>query len=122
MELTSVAAKEDVDARTIADMLKQDPALSAHVLRIVNSPLYSPRAQIVSLQQAVARVGIGKIREIAGRAGFRRFRLRGRRGTFFDEADHVTDRRGLPLLDQDAREHTVGRRGKIDRHFCRFRF
>jgi putative nucleotidyltransferase with HDIG domain len=31
----------------------------------VNSPLYSPRAQIVSLQQAVARVGVGKIREIA---------------------------------------------------------
>jgi len=65
MELTSIAAKEDVDARTIADMLKRDPSLSAHVLRIVNSPLYSPRAQIVSLQQAVARVGVGKIREIA---------------------------------------------------------
>jgi putative nucleotidyltransferase with HDIG domain len=65
MELTSLAGKEDVDARTIADMLKRDPALSAHVLRIVNSPLYSPRAQIVSLQQAVARVGVGKIREIA---------------------------------------------------------
>jgi putative nucleotidyltransferase with HDIG domain len=65
MEVTSVAAKEDVDVRTIADMLKRDPALSAHVLRIVNSPLYSPRAPIVSLQQAVARVGASKIREIA---------------------------------------------------------
>ena len=65
MEVTSAAAKEDVDARVIADLLKRDPALSAHVLRIVNSPVYSPRAQIVSLQQAVARVGAGKIREIA---------------------------------------------------------
>lgn len=65
MEITSAAAKEDVDTRTIADMLKRDAALSAHVLRIVNSPLYSPRAQIVSLQQAVARVGAVKIREIA---------------------------------------------------------
>jgi putative nucleotidyltransferase with HDIG domain len=65
MEITSAAAKDDVDARTIADMLKRDAALSAHVLRIVNSPLYSPRAQIVSLQQAVARVGASKIREIA---------------------------------------------------------
>lgn len=65
MEITSAAAKEDVDARVIADMLKRDAALSAHVLRIVNSPLYSPRAQIVSLQQAVARVGAVKIREIA---------------------------------------------------------
>ncbi|MEI9940780.1 MAG: HDOD domain-containing protein [Pseudomonadota bacterium] len=65
MEITSAAAKEDVDTRTIAEMLKRDAALSAHVLRIVNSPVYSPRAQIVSLQQAVARVGAVKIREIA---------------------------------------------------------
>lgn len=65
MEITSAAAREEVDARTIADMLKRDPALSAHVLRIVNSPVYSPRAQIVSLQQAVSRVGAVKIREIA---------------------------------------------------------
>ena len=65
MEITSAAAKDDVDTRTIAEMLKRDAALSAHVLRIVNSPVYSPRAQIVSLQQAVARVGAVKIREIA---------------------------------------------------------
>jgi putative nucleotidyltransferase with HDIG domain len=65
MDITSAAAKEDVDTRTIAEMLKRDAALSAHVLRIVNSPVYSPRAQIVSLQQAVARVGAIKIREIA---------------------------------------------------------
>ena len=65
MEVTSAAARDDVDARAIAEMLKRDPALSAHVLRIVNSPVYSPRTQIVSLQQAVARVGSVKIREIA---------------------------------------------------------
>jgi HD-like signal output (HDOD) protein len=65
MDITSAAAREDVDARTIAEMLKRDASLSAHVLRIVNSPVYSPRAQIVSLQQAVARVGAVKIREIA---------------------------------------------------------
>jgi putative nucleotidyltransferase with HDIG domain len=65
MEITSAAGKEEVDARAIADLLKRDASLSAHVLRIVNSPVYSPRAQIVSLQQAVARVGALKIREIA---------------------------------------------------------
>jgi putative nucleotidyltransferase with HDIG domain len=65
MDITSAAAREDVDARSIAEMLKRDASLSAHVLRIVNSPVYSPRAQIVSLQQAVARVGAVKIREIA---------------------------------------------------------
>jgi putative nucleotidyltransferase with HDIG domain len=65
MQITSAAARDDVDTRTIADLLKRDAALSAHVLRIVNSPVYSPRAQIVSLQQAVARVGAVKIKEIA---------------------------------------------------------
>jgi putative nucleotidyltransferase with HDIG domain len=65
MDITSAAAREDVDARALAEMLKRDASLSAHVLRIVNSPVYSPRAQIVSLQQAVARVGAAKIREIA---------------------------------------------------------
>jgi putative nucleotidyltransferase with HDIG domain len=65
MDITSAAAREDIDARAIAEMLKRDASLSAHVLRIVNSPVYSPRAQIVSLQQAVARVGAVKIREIA---------------------------------------------------------
>lgn len=65
LELTSAAGSEEVDTRTIADMLKRDAALSAHVLRIVNSPVYSPRSPIVNLQQAVSRVGALKIREIA---------------------------------------------------------
>jgi putative nucleotidyltransferase with HDIG domain len=65
MEVTSAAAREDSDARLLADILKRDPAMAAHVLRVVNSPAYSPRAQIVSLQQAVGRVGSAKIREIA---------------------------------------------------------
>ena len=65
MEVTSAAAREDTDTRLLADILKRDPAMAAHVLRVVNSPAYSPRAQIVSLQQAVGRVGSAKIREIA---------------------------------------------------------
>jgi putative nucleotidyltransferase with HDIG domain len=65
MEVTSAAAREDTDARVLADILKRDAAMAAHVLRVVNSPVYSPRAQIVSLQQAVGRVGSAKIREIA---------------------------------------------------------
>lgn len=65
MEVTSAAAREDTDARALAEILKRDPAMAAHVLRVVNSPAYSPRVQIVSLQQAVGRVGSVKIREIA---------------------------------------------------------
>ena len=105
MEITSAAAKEDVDTRTIAEMLKRDAALSAHVLRIVNSPVYSPRAQIVSLQQAVARVGAVKIREIAlviaCRTGV--FKAKGYEAEIDDVFKHSI---GTALFAQEIARHT----------------
>jgi putative nucleotidyltransferase with HDIG domain len=65
LEVTAAAARDDVDARVLSEILKRDAAMAAHVLRVVNSPLYSARGQVVSLQQAVARVGSSKIREIS---------------------------------------------------------
>jgi putative nucleotidyltransferase with HDIG domain len=79
MEVTNVAAQESTDARTIAELLRKDQAMAAHVLRVVSSPVYSGRTQIVSLQQAVARLGVQKIREIALAIAFRVgvFKLKG---------------------------------------------
>jgi putative nucleotidyltransferase with HDIG domain len=79
MEVTNVAAQEGADARAIAELLRKDQAIAAHVLRVVASPVYSGRTQIVSLQQAVARLGVQKIREIALAIAFRVgvFKLRG---------------------------------------------
>lgn len=71
MEFTSVANPEKANARTIAEILRQDPALAAHVLRVVSSPAYGGRTQLVSLQQAVARLGVQKIREISLAIAFR---------------------------------------------------
>jgi c-di-GMP-related signal transduction protein len=56
MEVTNVVARESADARAIAELLRKDQAMAAHVLRVVASPVYSGRGQIVSLQQAVARL------------------------------------------------------------------
>lgn len=79
MEVTNVAAQESTDSRVIAELLRKDQAMAAHVLRVVSSPLYSGRTQIVSLQQAVARLGVQKIREIALAIAFRVgvFKLKG---------------------------------------------
>jgi putative nucleotidyltransferase with HDIG domain len=79
MEVTNVASLESTDARALADLLRRDQAIAAHVLRVVSSPLYSGRTQIVSLQQAVARLGLQKIREIALAIAFRVgvFKLKG---------------------------------------------
>ncbi|HYP87420.1 MAG TPA: HDOD domain-containing protein [Polyangiaceae bacterium] len=79
MEVTNVAAQENADARAIAELLRKDQAMAAHVLRVVASPVYSGRTQIVSLQQAVARLGVQKIREISLAIAFRVgvFKLKG---------------------------------------------
>ena len=58
MEVTNVAAQENADSRVIAELLRKDQAMAAHVLRVVSSPVYSGRTEIVSLQQAVARLGV----------------------------------------------------------------
>jgi putative nucleotidyltransferase with HDIG domain len=79
MEVTNVANQENADSRVIAELLRKDQAMAAHVLRVVSSPVYSGRTQIVSLQQAVARLGVQKIREIALAIAFRVgvFKLKG---------------------------------------------
>jgi putative nucleotidyltransferase with HDIG domain len=79
MEVTNLAAQENADARAIAELLRKDQAMAAHVLRVVASPVYSGRTQIVSLQQAVSRLGVQKIREISLAIAFRVgvFKLKG---------------------------------------------
>jgi putative nucleotidyltransferase with HDIG domain len=61
----SATQDENCDAKKLSDMIHRDAALAGHVLRIANSPLYAPTVPIVSLQQAVSRLGMKKIREIA---------------------------------------------------------
>jgi putative nucleotidyltransferase with HDIG domain len=79
MEVTNVAAQENADARVIAELLRKDQAMATHVLRVVSSPVYSGRTQIASLQQAIARLGVQKIREISLAIAFRVgvFKLKG---------------------------------------------
>ncbi len=53
------------DAAEMAKLIQSDQTMAAHVMRVANSAAYSGRANMVSLQQAIARLGIGVISEIA---------------------------------------------------------
>ena len=64
-EVMALTAQENSDARRLADVIRRDASMAAHVLRLANSPLYRPRAPIVSLQQALSRLGMAQIRQIA---------------------------------------------------------
>jgi EAL and modified HD-GYP domain-containing signal transduction protein len=47
----------DADSRELEDQLKQDPALSYHLLKLVNSAAFSSGTQISSFGQAISRIG-----------------------------------------------------------------
>jgi putative nucleotidyltransferase with HDIG domain len=60
-----LAGSANVDALALSGLIHRDPALAGQVLRIANSPAYMPSMPIVSLQQAVARLGLQTVTEIA---------------------------------------------------------
>ncbi|HTF90989.1 MAG TPA: HDOD domain-containing protein [Planctomycetota bacterium] len=64
-QVVALCSDPKSDARTLAQLLQRDPSLAAHVLAIANSAAYAAREPIVSLQQAIARMGVRTLAEIA---------------------------------------------------------
>jgi len=63
-QVLAMSMSDDTNTRSLADLLHHDQAIAAHVLRVANAPLYRPRVPIVSLQQAISRLGLTTLREI----------------------------------------------------------
>ncbi len=53
------------DARELSDTIQNDVALAGHVLRVASSALWAPSEPIVSLVQAISRLGFDTVRDIA---------------------------------------------------------
>ncbi len=64
-EVLSSTLDDKGNAARLAELIQQDQGLASHLLRIVNSPAFRGSAEIVALQQAIARLGMERIREIA---------------------------------------------------------
>ncbi len=60
-----VSGDPNADASKLSNLIQQDQALAAQILRIANSPAYLPRSPIVSLQQAIAWLGLNMLSGIA---------------------------------------------------------
>ena len=60
-----LANNKESDASQMAQLIQSDPSLAGHVMRIANSAAYTPMANLTSLQQAIARLGMTTISEIA---------------------------------------------------------
>ena len=64
-KVLSLTQDPESDAAQLANILQSDPTLSGHVMCIANSAAYTPNANLVSLQQAITRLGIVEISNIA---------------------------------------------------------
>jgi putative nucleotidyltransferase with HDIG domain len=64
-QVIALSTSDESDARELAEVIRRDGPMSAHILRLANSPLFRPRTPIVSLQQALSRLGMTQIRQIA---------------------------------------------------------
>lgn len=61
----SLTQDSDSDASQLAKIIQSDPTLGGHVIRIANSAAYTPNSNLVSLQQAITRLGMIEISNIA---------------------------------------------------------
>jgi len=55
---------ERSDLQELAGLITRDQSLAVHLLRVANSAAYAPREPIVSLQQALSRLGVMTVSEI----------------------------------------------------------
>ena len=65
LRVMKVANDPDSAAADLKEAMEGDAALSARVLRCVNSSAYAARTPITNLQQAIAYLGVKQIRNLA---------------------------------------------------------
>ncbi len=64
-KVVTLSQDPESDAAQLAQLIQSDQALAGHVMHIANSAAYSPNASLVSLQQAITRLGMNLISDIA---------------------------------------------------------
>lgn len=62
LEVLRLAQEDEADAGQLADVISLDPALSAKILKIVNSALMGRACEIVTLRRACAQLGFKTIK------------------------------------------------------------
>jgi putative nucleotidyltransferase with HDIG domain len=64
-QVLSFCDDAESDALGLAALIQRDPTMAGHVLSVANSAAYAPREPIVSLPQAIARLGFRVVCDIA---------------------------------------------------------
>jgi putative nucleotidyltransferase with HDIG domain len=64
-EVIALTQSDDADAKALAQLIQRDVSLAGHVMRIANSAAYASRGQVQTLQQAIAKLGMRQISDMA---------------------------------------------------------
>lgn len=64
-QVMTLTQDPESDAEQLATIIQRDPSLGGHVMRIANSAAYTPNSNLVSIQQAITRLGMSEISQIA---------------------------------------------------------
>lgn len=65
VEVLKVSADPDSSAAQISKVILKDPALTAKILRVVNSPYYGRVREVTTINQAVVTLGVRSVTAIA---------------------------------------------------------
>jgi HD-like signal output (HDOD) protein len=64
LEIRDAVENDTADAPMVARMVAKDPALSARLLQVANSPLYRGGSEVDSIQHAITRLGLKMVRSL----------------------------------------------------------
>src|SRR5438105_15833176 len=64
LKLLKLVSSDDVDFAAVANLLSSDPAFSAEVLALANSPLYAVACPTSSLKRAILVLGLERTRAL----------------------------------------------------------
>ncbi len=64
-ELVELVNDPDADIKEVVTILEHDPGLTANLLKLANSAHYGGRGSIASIRDAVVRLGMSKVAELA---------------------------------------------------------
>ncbi len=64
LKVRDAVSKGDASSQELSEMIATDPAISARLIQVVNSPLYRGATEIKNIQMAVTRLGNSTIRTL----------------------------------------------------------
>lgn len=64
-QLIATLGREDASVVEVAAIIRQDPVITARVLRSANSAAYAGRSPVASIREALLRLGLVRIRRLA---------------------------------------------------------